>query len=363
MKIALVYDRVSKWGGAERVLLALHEMFPEALLYTSVYDPERAPWAKVFPKVIPSFLQKVPGAKNNHERLAPCMPLAFESFCFDDYELVISVTSEAAKGIITKPQTLHICYCLSPTRYLWSGYEDYFKGATFKDLTKPLVKYLRNWDRIAAQRPDVMIAISTEVRGRIERYYNRQSEVIYPPVNINEFEARGKKFEIEKGNYFLVVSRLVPYKRVDLAIAAFNKLELPLVIVGTGSEEKRLKKMAGTNISFTGQLTEMVLSDYYRGCAALVMPQEEDFGLVAVEAQAAGKPVIAFRKGGVCDTVADGKTGVFFDHQTEKDLMTAVCRFSRMKFNDESCRKSAERFSEERFGKQFLRLVEKLMNG
>src|SRR3990172_1252396 len=163
-KVAIVYDRVNKWGGAERVLLTLHEMFPDAPLYTSVYDEKNASWAKVFSNIYTSFLQKIPFAKGNHEFLAPLMPLAFESFNFNDYDLVISVTSEAAKGIITKSGTTHICYCLTPTRYLWSGYEEYFKNPILKFISKPFVSYLRMWDKIAANRPDKIIAISTEVK-------------------------------------------------------------------------------------------------------------------------------------------------------------------------------------------------------
>ena len=184
MKVAIVYDRVNKWGGAERVLLALHEMFPDAPLYTSVYDSKKAPWARVFPKIYTSFLQYLPFAKSNHELLAPLMPLVFESFNFDNYDLVISVTSEAAKGIKTNSGTLHVCYCLTPTRYLWSHYEDYFKNPVFKLVTKPIINYLKNWDKKAAQRPDVMIAISTEVKNRIKKYYGRDSEIIFPPTNV-----------------------------------------------------------------------------------------------------------------------------------------------------------------------------------
>src|SRR3990167_10742564 len=180
MKVAVVYDRVNKWGGAERVLLALHEMFPDAPLYTSVYDERNAPWAKVFPRVYTSFLQKFPFAKSNHEFLALLMPLAFELFNFDEYDLVISVTSEAAKGIITKPETLHICYMLTPTRYLWSHYDLYFKNPILRFISKPAVNYLRNWDKIAAQRPDKIIAISTEVQRRIKKYYGRESDIVFP---------------------------------------------------------------------------------------------------------------------------------------------------------------------------------------
>jgi hypothetical protein len=182
MKVAIVYDRVNKWGGAERVLLTLHEMFPEAPLYTSVYDPKGAHWAKAFPKIYTSFLQKFFLAKSNHEFYALLLPMAFESFNFDKYDLVISVTSEAAKGIITKPGTRHICYCLTPTRYLWSGYEEYFENRILRFVTKPFVNYLRKWDEIVAQRPDEIIAISTAVQERIKKYYNRESKIVFPPA-------------------------------------------------------------------------------------------------------------------------------------------------------------------------------------
>ncbi|MCX6706351.1 MAG: glycosyltransferase family 4 protein, partial [Candidatus Woesebacteria bacterium] len=209
MKIALVYDRVNKWGGAERVLLTLHEMFPDAPLYTSVYDEASTSWAKVFPKIYTSFLQRIPFAKSNHELFGWLMPLAFETFNFDMYDLVISITSEAAKGIITKPKTKHICYCLTPTRYLWSHYDLYFKNKLFRFISKPFINYLRNWDKVAAQRPDQIIAISTEVKNRIKKYYNRDAEVIFPPVSLHH-----KKYLSKNHAYYLIVSRLVPYKRV-----------------------------------------------------------------------------------------------------------------------------------------------------
>ena len=195
MKIALVYDRVNKWGGAERVLLAFHKIFPKSDLYTSVYNREKASWAKVF-NVKTSFLQDFPYAKTSHQFYATLMPIAFESLNLDGYDLVISVTSEAAKGIITKPETLHICYCLTPTRYLWSGYKDYFKNPLLRFFSKPAVFYLRTWDKIAANRPDEYIAISGDVQDRIKRYYGRNSKIIYPPLMLNE-KVRSPKSEIK----------------------------------------------------------------------------------------------------------------------------------------------------------------------
>jgi len=356
MKVALVYDRVNKWGGAERVLLALHEIWPEAPLFTSVYDPKNAPWAKVF-KVIPSFLQDFPAATGNHEWYALLMPLAFESFNFDEYEVVISVTSEAAKGIITKSKTLHLCYCLTPTRYLWSGYEEYFDSAFKKTVVRPLISYLRQWDKIAAQRPDFYLAISLNVKERIKKYYGRESEVVYPPVEVDRFKA--SKHQSIKEDYFLAVSRLVKYKKVDLAIEAFNKIGWNLKIVGVGREMDRLKKMAKRNIEFIGELTDEELLFYYQDCQAVIFPQEEDFGIVSLEAQACGKSVIAYKAGGALETIIDGKTGKFFYPQTTEALAAKLQSFRAAKYKTEDCRRQAERFSKEKFKKQFKELAEK----
>ena len=355
MHVVLVYDRVNKIGGAERVLEALHEIFPEAPLYTAVYNPETAPWAKKF-KVIPSFLQKFPLAQSRHEVFPYLMPMAFESFNFDKYDVVISVTSEAAKGILTKPKTLHLCYCLTPTRYLWSGYEDYFRTSVFKFFSSPLVAYLRHWDKIACQRPDVYLAISKNVAKRIKKYYHRNSEVIYPPVDLKKWKAVDSRQKTE--SYFLVVSRLVSYKRVDLVIEAFNQLGLPIKIVVKGIQEITLKRMAKKNIEFLGQLTDEQLLSYYQNCQALIFPQEEDFGLVPLEAQACGKPVIAFGGGGALETIIGSKTGEFFSPQTSQALVKVIKSFKAAKYKPEDCRQQAEKFDKEIFKKKFKEFVE-----
>jgi len=356
MKVAIVYDRVNKWGGAEKVLFALHEIFPDAPLYTSVYDEKKASWAKVFPKIYTSFLQKIPLAKGNHEFFGWLMPFAFESFDFDKYDLVISVTSEAAKGIITKPKTQHICYCLTPTRYLWSHYDLYFKNKFLKFFSKPLVNYLRSWDKVAAQRPDKIIAISTEVKNRIKKYYNRDPEIIFPPVEIPEVAIVNHS----RGGYFLIVSRLVGYKRVDLAVKAFNKLKLPLIVVGTGSQANNLKLIAKNNIKFASQVSEQDLIKYYKGAKALIMPQEEDFGITAVEAQFFGVPVIAFKKGGALDTIIDKRTGIFFLKQEVDSMMSAVAQFNqRPVFDRPSLVKNARRFSKDNFKKAIMGFLNK----
>jgi len=367
MKVALVYDRVVKWGGAERVLLVLHEMFPDAPLYTAVFDSGKTPWAKVFPKVIPTYLQKISLFRSFHELLAPLVPMAFETFDFSGFDLVISVTSEAGKGIITKPPTKHICYCLTPTRYLWSARRLYNKDPQkpfnlipfYSSLSKPFLSYTRGWDQIASARPDVMVAISTAVRKRIKKYYYRDSQVIYPPVDTQVFKKASGKLPrwTNRSEYFLVVSRLVPYKKADLVIRAFNLLGLPLVVVGIGSQKRFLKRIAKSNIKFTGFVNDRRLVELYKGARALIYPQVEDFGMTSVEAQALGVPVIALKKGGAQDTVIEGKTGIFFDKQTVDSLVDAVKRFDRMKFKTQNLVDNAENFSKNRFKKNLSYLI------
>lgn len=362
MKVALVYDRVNKWGGAERVLLVLHEVFPDAPLYTSVYNEKAASWARVFSKVTPSFLQYFPFAKSRHDLYAPLMPFAFESFDFSKYDLVISVSSEAAKGIITGPKTLHINYCLTPTRYLWSGYSGYFRNRLIKFFSRPVIFLLRKWDLIASTRSDQMIAISNAVSTRISKFYGRKSRVIFPPVNVEKFQVRSPKFKVAMKNlpadeYFLIVSRLVPYKRVDLATKVFNKLNLPLVVIGAGSELKKLKRMSGSTIKFFSNVHEEDLVRIYKSCKAFIMPQDEDFGIAAVEAQAAGKPVIALKRGGAIDTIIDGKTGIFFEQQTVKSLEEAIGKLVTLEFDPADCILNSKRFSKEKFKKEFAKMV------
>jgi glycosyltransferase involved in cell wall biosynthesis len=354
IKVAIVYDRVNKFGGAERVLLALHEMFPDAPLYTSVYKKEKAKWAEVFPKIYTSYLQNIPILRNYHEIIGWLMPLAFESFDFKDYDLVISVTSEAAKGIITGTKTYHVCYCLTPTRYLWSGYNEYFSSRILKFVTKPIVNYLRWWDKVAGQRPDKIIAISTEVQKRIEKYYGRKSEIIFPPVN--KFQELKSYKQVIK-NYYLYVGRLVKYKKVGLLVDTFNELGLPLVIVGSGSEESKLKLKAKKNIKFLGNIKDEELIGVYSKSKAFLMPQDEDFGITAVEAQSFGVPVIAFKSGGALDTVINNKTGIFFNEQTVTSLKEAIAKFDTMRFNDGYLRNNAKRFDKVIFKKRLNSLI------
>lgn len=359
MKVALVYDRVNKFGGAEKVLLALHEMFPKAPLYTSVYSRDNASWAKQF-LVHTSFLQRFRFTHTIHEKLAPLMPFVFESFDFSSYDLVISVTSESAKGIITHPPTRHICICLTPTRYLWSGYKEYFSNKIFRFVSLPMVWYLRNWDVQASSRPDQIISISTAVQKRVKRYYKRNSNLVFPPV---EFKVRPQKPSgfVSDEPFFLVVSRLVRYKRIDLAIRAFAKTKKKLVIVGMGHEYTNLKKIAGKNIIFFGFASDEELAWFYKNCDALIFPGREDFGIVMVEAQLFGKPVIAFRGGGALDIVKEGKTGIFFDKQTPQSLIDILKKFRNRTYNSKDCISNAKQFSLKSFQKDIARIVNDIL--
>lgn len=367
MKVALVYDRVNKFGGAERLLGVLHEMFPTAPLYSAVYNKATASWADTI-AVKTTFLQAIPFAKTNHEFVAPFEPVAFENFNFDTFDLVISITSEYAKGILTKPKTLHICYCLTPTRYLWSGYSDYFSTQTKRTLSAPLVSYLRTWDKIAAQRPDFYIAISKTVQKRIKKYYGRESVVIYPPITLLGDKAKiatprqgGARNDKGKDGFFLIVSRLVPYKRIDIAIEAFNKLGWKFMIIGSGREYAKLAQMAGPTIEFLQNLTDGQLIRYYQECSALIYPAEEDFGLAMLEAQSFGKPVIAFGQGGAQETIIAGKTGEFFYPQSTQALTDVLKTFKRKRYSQEACIQNAQRFSKERFKKDFMNTIDQFL--
>ncbi len=360
MNIALVYDRVNKIGGAERVLLALHELFPNAPLYSAVYDPTGASWAKTI-DVKPTWMNSIPLAKSHHEFFPWLTPFAFESIDFDGFDLVISVTSAEAKAILTKPKTIHICYCLTPTRYLWSGFDLYTnKTGVSSFLLKLFGPMLRRWDLAASSRPDHYIAISNRVKKRIETYYKRLTDaVIYPPVQTDFFVPSPKS----SSAYYLYISRLVPYKRPDVVIDAFNKNGYPLIVVGTGSEKQHLMEQAKGNITFIGgNVTDEELLSYYQHCRAFVFAGDEDFGIVAAEAQSCGKPVIAYRKSGMAEIVIDGKTGLLFDSQTASSLRAAVEKERTMTFDSKTCRAQALRFDQSRFKEEFQTFIKTVYN-
>lgn len=366
MKVAIVYDRVTTYGGAETVLLALHQIWPDAPLFTAFYHRQAAPWADSFPQVTASFLNKLPFASRHHEWFAWATPIAFESFNFTPYDLVISVTSAEAKGIITSPDTRHICYLLTPTRYLWSHTHLHTRSSYSltsnplgRLLATPLISRLRNWDFLAASRPDHFIAISQTVKNRAAKYYRRPVDaVIYPPVT--PIAKSKKTYSNLPTNYYLLVSRLVPYKRVDIAVEAFNRLGLPLVIVGSGALETKLRRRAQKNIIFQGFVSRDKLSYLYHHASAVIFPSEEDFGIVPVEAQSAGVPVIAYAKGGASETVIAGKTGLFFHHHTPPSLARAVAKFSSLKLKSSHCRQNAANYSLDKFRTLLLQYIDSL---
>ncbi|MCL4374390.1 glycosyltransferase [Patescibacteria group bacterium] len=332
-KTAIVYDWIDSWGGVERVLLHLRNMFPAADFYTSYVDFDRAGWAKDW-RIRTSFLQNLPDfIKKSRSLSLPLYPYVFESFNFSGYDLVISVTSSFAKSVITKPDTFHLCYLLTPTRYLWLYPEQYLTNWQ-RRIGRPYLQALQRWDYVAAQRPDKIVAISRTVADRCKKYYGREAPVVYPGFD------RGYWRSVRNGNseskareqeYYLVVSRLEPYKRIDLAVAVFNRLGWRLIIVGTGTQLGRLKQLAGPNIQFLSGITDQKLTQLYANAQALVMPQEEDFGYVALEARWFGCPVIAYGRGGASETVADGQTGIFFKEQTPTSLRQALEKYDKIK--------------------------------
>lgn len=356
--IALVYDRVNKYGGAERVLEALHQIWPNAPLYTSLYNPSTAKWAQKF-NVIPSFINKIPWIRTKHEWLAWLMPFAFESLDLGSYDIVISVTSAEAKGIITSPKTLHLCYLLTPTRYLWS-HTHWYANSRWRIITafrRMVMSWLRQWDYVAAQRPDIYICISKTVARRLSKYYRKNpAQIIYPPMSpLKEAVFTDVTFDEP---YYLVVSRLVSYKRVDLAIKACKQLDKRLVIVGEGVQKKDLQKIAGPKTVFLGEVTDERLSRLYTGCKGVIFAAEEDFGIVCVEAQAAGKGVIAYAKGGATEIIQNHTTGVFFDQHKVKSLVSSIKAYEKIEINQNTCKENAARFALARFQAEFQELVE-----
>lgn len=373
MKVALIHDYLNQYGGAERVLEALTEIFPAAPIYTLLYDDKIV--QRYFPgkKIRASFLQKILFIKSHHRFFPPLMPIAVEKFDLSNYEIVISDSAAFAKGVITRPETLHICYCHTPIRYAWDDSHKYIREFSMPKLAKIFIpffmNYIRLWDREASFRVDKFICNSNFVAQRIKKYYKQEATVIYPPVDTKEFylsenkSAGPEKSRLNVGTngagYFLIVGRSLPYKRFDIAIKAFNVLEMPLKIIGDGPEIKKLNRMANWNIEFLGELNGDKLREYYQNCQALIFPQEEDFGIVALEAMACGKPVIAFRGGGALESVKERETGIFFDEQTIDSLVEAVKNFKPEKFNPQKIRAHALKFDKEIFKKKIKDFIEK----
>lgn len=356
-RIALVCDWLTSWGGAERVMFALHLLFPDAPIYTTIYDPSNLPMFSQA-QVIPSWLQKMPGAKRHHPWYYPWMPRVFESLDLRDYDLVISSSHSAAKGIITKAETLHVSYCHSPPRYLWDDAHRYLQEYPWPrwlkyTLIPGFLHRLRVWDRAAADRVDFFVANSHAIAQRIRKYYHRTSTVIYPPVETERL-ASSKPRE----DFFLAVGRLIPYKRFDLVIEAFNRLKWPLKIAGVGHQRRTLERMAGPTIEWLGWVSEEELRSLYGRAKALIFPQVEDFGITAVEAMAQGCPVVAYSGGGALETVIEGVSGTFFEEQTVEALVEKLTSFEVDAFDSKRVRRHAEQFGAAVFNRTFLKFLE-----
>jgi len=362
MKIALVHDYLVQYGGAERVLEAFTEIWPYAPIYTLLHDPEAMHGKFSDKRIYTSFLQKSRFARKHHRLFPPLMPIAIESFDFSKYDVVLSDSSSYAKGIITRPETLHISYVHTPMRYAWDDCQKYTQDFGFPRFIKKLVPFFMNpiriWDKTSADRVDHYIANSEFVRSRIAKYYRKESEVIHPPVEIAAFSVAP---ESERKEYFLMVGRLIAYKRHDIAIRAFNELQLPLKIIGRGPEFDRLKKIAGPTIEFLGRVPDEALPKYYAECQAFVFPQEEDFGIVAEEAFASGRPVIAYRGGDIVEHLEEGKMGEFFDEQTTESLVAAIQKFQAARYDGEFIRSRAERFDKAVFQAKIRSSVERFV--
>ena len=346
MKVALVHDDLVQWGGAERILLGLCEIFPNAPIYTSVFDYSNNQLREQFAhkKIITSFLQKIPAWRSLYKILLPFYPIAFEQFIFDDFDLVISNTTRFAKVVLTKPKTIHICYCHTPPRFLWNFSSEIYLGLGF------LFSKLRIYDRISTNRVDYFLAGSKNAQKRIKKAYGRDSRVLYPFIELEKY----KDIEVFDGGYFLVIARLNKYKRVDLAIEACSKMGVPLKVIGKGNLD-----IAG-DIEFLGELDDEMVMQVLAGCRGIIIPGIEDFGLTSLEAQALGKPVIAYGSGGSLETVIERKTGILFEHQSTESLIGALKKMDNIKLKAEDCKENAGKFSKNRFKKEFAKILAKL---
>lgn len=359
LRVALVHDYLNQMGGAEQVVEVFHELFPQAPLFVSVYDRDVMPDSFRTMDIRTSFMQRISPKRRISYKLLPLFPIAFERFDLRDYDLVLSSTTTFAKGVLTRPRTCHVCYCNTPFRYLWM-YQEYLEnervGRPLEAVLSALAVPLRTWDYAAAQRVDYFLAGSGNAAGRIRKFYRREAEVVHSPVDVASMPMGNGP-----GDYYLIAGRHQPYKRIDLAIAACNQLRRRLVITGTGPETPRLKAMAGPTIEFTGHVERHALRQLFAGCRALLWPGEEDYGIAPVEAQAAGRPVIALARGGVLETVHDGVTGIFFPEQTVVAIVAAIERAERTAFDPPALRAHAMRFDTAAFKAQLLALLPRLL--
>lgn len=360
MKVAFVHDFLLRKGGAERVLKVLMELYPEAPVFTLLYDEKKMgdefPKERVRTSKLQAFPRFIPGM---HKLLFPFMPSAVEQFDLSGFDVVVSSSSAYAHGVITNLETRQICYYHSPMRYAWDYTHEYLRdqhlGLFGEMLASRLLHKVRLWDFTAADRVEVALANSKTVQGRIKKYYRRDAEIVYPPVDVDRFEVHK-----EHEGYFLIVSQLSAYKRVDLAVELFNKLGKRLVVIGDGPERKRLERMGAENVDFLGFKDDDVVREYFENCRAFIFPGEEDFGIAPVEAMACGKPVLAFRKGGLTESVIEGKTGEFFDEPTVESMEAGLTQLliNEKRYKAAEIRKQAERFSRKAFEKAMKKVIE-----
>lgn len=357
LNVALVHDHLAQDGGAERVVRVFQQMFPDAPLFTLVHNPKRAHPDFQGTDIRTSFIQKLPFSKRLYQWYLPWMPTAVERFDLRGYDVVLSSSASFAKGVITDPRTLHICYLHSPTRYLWNDTISYVNELRYIQPLRAIAPFhlnrIRMWDRLAADRVDHYVVNSRLVAQRLQKYYQRAGTIIYPPVNVHNFTVNTKP-----GSYYLTGGRLVSYKRFDLAVEAFNRLHLPLKIFGDGPALKHLQEIAKPNIEFIGRVPDSQLNELYGRATAFINPQEEDFGITVVEAMSTGRPVIAYAAGGALETVKPGVTGVLFADQEWESLADAVIRFKPEQFKADDIRAWAETFGVERFTTTLRKYIE-----
>ncbi|MBN1396597.1 MAG: glycosyltransferase [Bacteroidetes bacterium] len=359
MKVALVHDWLTGMRGGEKILEVFCELFPDAVIFATVHNEGMMSPVIEQMKIKTSFIQHLPFKKTRYRHYLPLMPLAVDMLDFSEYDFILSTSVAVAKAAAPGKNAMHICYCNTPMRYIWDQYDEYFAKGRAGFVTRMAMKlaapYLRRWDIRTCERVQYFIANSNNVAERISRIYHRASDVIYPPVNTGLFTVSFKD-----DGYYLVVSALVPYKRIDLAVEAFNRSGEKLLVVGSGPEKEKLEKTAGKNIEFLGWQSDENLARLYSGCRALIFPGVEDFGIVPLEAMASGKPVAAYAKGGALETVVgsgSSPTGVFFYDQTVESLLDAVKSLSKMKFDADAIRRHAEKFDRKEFKRQIAEYI------
>jgi glycosyltransferase involved in cell wall biosynthesis len=361
MRVALVHDYLNQMGGAERVLLALHALYPDAPVYTSLYAPRQVDPAFRQMEIHTSFLQRLPLGARHHQLLLPLYPFAFEHLDLRSYDLILSSSSAFAKGVRVRPDAIHICYCHTPMRWAWDDHhyiERERLGPLARRLLPGILHRLRQWDEQTAQRVDHFIANSSTVARRIASYYRREATIIPPPI-----ESASYTLSPAHEAYFLIVSRLVPYKRLDIAIEACNRLRLPLKIIGTGRDQRRLERLAGPTVELLGWLPDEQVRSALSRCRALIAPGEEDFGLAILEAQASGRPVIAYGAGGALGSISEGQSGLFFYEQTPAALAEVLSTFQPDQFDPQIIRRYAEAYDIAHFQQRIIRCISAVLSG